>query len=146
MIENKQLNLQFLTNLPILKTVEKLWGKEIWVVNSENYCMKYMELKPNYQCSLHMHPIKTETFIVQSGEMEVEIMVGEAEGEAKTANSATPMVSGGLLKVMPGVPITLPAGVWHRFRNKTNDVCGFLEISTHHSDDDVVRMEDSRRC
>lgn len=133
MIENKQLNLQFEANLPVSQIVEKLWGQEIWVINTDNYCLKFMELKPQYHCSLHKHPIKTETFIVQQGEMLVEWQLPGEEGFS-------------FWMMKPGDALTLPAGTWHVFSNQsTSELCQFIEISTHHEDGDVVRRKESGR-
>lgn len=129
-VDSKGLNLLHQTVLPILQVVEKVWGKEFWVLNTPNYCMKVMNLLPQKRCSLHRHLVKTETFIVQSGWMEVETkqdIVSPIERRV----------------ALPGEPITIEVGVWHRFSNYSTLPCKFIEISTHHEDDDVQRLEDS---
>ena len=37
---------------------EKGWGRELWIVNSELYCSKIMELTKDKKCSIHYHKIK----------------------------------------------------------------------------------------
>lgn len=109
-----------------MQKVNKLWGHEEWLVNDEEvgYCFKRMTLYPGYQCSLHFHEKKDETFYV---------------------------ISGTLLLSVHGVVHKLSAGNYfrikpyeiHRFWT-TDDVCVFLEASSFHSDEDVTRLEDSR--
>src|SRR5260221_13546997 len=52
--------------------VPKLWGFEYWIVNTDRYCFKLLGLIPGYQCSLHYHQLKDETFVVYSGEIVLE--------------------------------------------------------------------------
>jgi mannose-6-phosphate isomerase-like protein (cupin superfamily) len=52
---------------PMLKVVEKLWGREEWIVNNELYCAKRLIVDPGFSCSLHSHNIKDETFVIQDG-------------------------------------------------------------------------------
>jgi hypothetical protein len=55
---------------PILlqsKIYEKGWGKEIWIVNTPQYCLKYLDFKENGKFSMHFHSIKKETWTIQSG-------------------------------------------------------------------------------
>jgi uncharacterized cupin superfamily protein len=130
MADNNTLNLQFEGCLPKTKVVEKLWGKEIWAINTDNYCLKFMELKPNFYCSRHKHFKKIETFIVQKGEMVVTFH--QYDGDAVT-----------MFRMKPGDQLTLEAGMYHQFSNQTTEVCQFLEVSTHHDDDDVERLSGS---
>lgn len=107
------------------KYVEKLWGSEEWLVNNEIYCAKYLNLKRGAQCSLHYHVKKDETFYVLEGEILLEL--GE-QGEVKLVKDTS-------WRLRPGQV--------HRFKTLT-DTARILEVSTTHSDDDTVRIEDSR--
>jgi len=105
--------------------VEKVWGQEIWMVNDE-YCGKILRVKPGYMCSLHYHPVKRETFYVQAGSVSLERRTNEGifnellfSGESRTIPPYTP----------------------HRFSSYTG--AQIIEISTHHEDEDVVRLEPS---
>ena len=108
-----------------LKYVRKVWGRELWLVNNEQYCAKYLYLDPGFACSLHRHPIKNETFVVLRGSCQLEF-----------ADSRRPM----------GVYDSqrIAAGTWHRFSNPGNQLCIILEVSTHHDDLDVERKEESK--
>lgn len=110
--------------------VEKLWGKERWVVNEPEYCMKVLTIEPGFQSSLHYHRIKKETFIVHYGTLRVE-----------TVNRSGVVVSE-VLKA--GMSKTIKPGKPHRFMSDSETDCVFWEVSTHHDDTDVVRIEPSR--
>jgi mannose-6-phosphate isomerase-like protein (cupin superfamily) len=110
----------------VINIVEKIWGVEHWIVN-DIYCAKILEITPGYQCSFHYHPQKRETFHVLEGVVRLEqrdirwIPFDEflEPGETRTIEPKTP----------------------HRFSSK--DGAKILEISSHHSDSDVVRLAES---
>ena len=102
---------------------KKVWGEELWIANNELYCGKILRINKGYRCSYHSHPIKDETFYVLKGEVLMRF-----EGNEFT------MKSGDSLRVFPGQ--------YHSFAGLTDSE--ILEISTSHSDNDVVRMDESR--
>lgn len=121
-----------MTNLTVFKDypqVEKLWGTEIWLTNTPLYCAKLLHLQPEYKCSLHYHPIKTETFIILEGEVGVEY------GQDSTCLVTT--------RYSPGDKIDIPPTHPHRFYALDNNPALILEVSTQHSDTDVVRLQES---
>jgi len=105
-----------------MEIVEKVWGNEVWVVNNELYCFKRLTLKKNYQCSLHCHKIKDETFIIEEGEVTMEC-----------DDKNITMRSGDKIRIKPNE--------YHRFTGITDSV--ILEISTTHSDEDSYRKTES---
>lgn len=112
--------------------VQKLWGQEDWVVNNEFYCGKVLYLRPGFQCSLHYHPVKNESFMVIQGKVGVEVRDGElAEMVILDAKSQD--------------VLDIPAGVAHRFWAIGEEAL-LVEFSTPHSDEDVVRLEESKLC
>lgn len=110
--------------------VSKAWGTEIWLTNRDEYCAKLMVLNGGFQCSLHRHLKKTETFFILQGLVEVQIGI-DGHKELKG----------------PGDPIHIPVGTWHRFGDPStsdfSDVPVMLEVSSHHDDEDVERLEPS---
>lgn len=119
-------------NLDGFKTVDKVWGQEIWLVNNERYCAKLLHINAGWQCSLHMHPVKKETFIVLDGGIGLQL---------------GPTVDCGIqpqIHMVAGESHTLEPGTYHRFWSYTDQPAVILEISSTHSDDDVVRLEESR--
>jgi mannose-6-phosphate isomerase-like protein (cupin superfamily) len=104
---------------------QKDWGEEVWLANIPNYCAKLLFLNKGMQCSFHMHPEKIETFFILSGDA----LITLGNNKIKTYKS-------------PGDSVHLPAQTLHRFAAPFTDVV-ILEVSTTHSDDDVVRLEPS---
>lgn len=108
-----------------MKEVKKDWGKEIWIVNNELYCGKILVLNAGWTCSYHYHPIKTETFYCLHGQFILNV-----DGVETGIDSSSE-------------PITITAGTPHSFRSRIG--ARILEISTRHSDEDVVRIKNSER-
>jgi mannose-6-phosphate isomerase-like protein (cupin superfamily) len=104
---------------------QKVWGSELWIVNTDEYCGKRLMLRKGMQCSLHYHKIKDETFFVQSGLVRFE-------------------KDGNILILGPGDSIHVPARSLHRFGGVENSE--IFEFSTHHVELDVYRIELSRPC
>lgn len=102
-----------------LKTVKKKWGGEFLVANRE-YCGKILELKKGFQCSLHLHKVKSETFLVLTGKVKFEL------GKKSV-----------ILKPMDIVDV--PVNTLHRFSGLKNSV--IVEFSSHHEDEDSYRVE-----
>jgi mannose-6-phosphate isomerase-like protein (cupin superfamily) len=102
--------------------VTKDWGYEHVLVNEPEYCLKILRILPKKKCSLHYHDTKKETFFVRDGFMRLE-----------HGNSDE------LLK--PGEQRTIMPKTTHRFSSILGAT--ILEVSTHHSDADVVRIEPS---
>lgn len=105
------------------KRVTKVWGHEEYTADEPEYCGKLLVIKPGWQCSLHMHPIKKETFFVLSGMVILEFGSAQVGG-----------IRGDRFTILPGTK--------HRFGSVGGAV--LLETSTHHEDDDVVRFESSQ--
>jgi len=106
------------------KKVKKDWGHEEYTADEPEYCGKLLVIDPDWQCSLHMHPVKKETFFVLTGMVVLEL--GSAQVGA---------IKGDRFTVLPGTK--------HRFGSIGGAT--LIETSTHHEDDDVVRFEPSRR-
>lgn len=110
--------------------VTKLWGNEHWIVNNDKYCFKVLTLFPGFQCSLHYHKKKDETFIVYDGEILLE------QRDVRGYPVEELLVAGQQRHIEPKTP--------HRFQAR-NRMATVFEISTHHDDSDVVRIEESKK-
>ena len=104
--------------------VEKKWGHEVWIVNNEYYCAKLLHLCRGATSSLHYHPKKRETFYMIEG---IAVLVVENKSYLLSPYSR---------------PKTIECQDKHSFRGVTD--CIILEVSTSHSDEDVVRLTESR--
>jgi D-lyxose ketol-isomerase len=112
--------------------VSKAWGIEEVLVNNELYCAKFLYIRQGFQCSLHYHDYKTESFIGFDGLTCVEYYPNNGPK---------------LLTVLSGTRrdrLDLPPHTPHRFWSLKGDSV-ILEISSHHSDEDVTRLELSRQ-
>ena len=105
------------------KEVDKLWGEEIWLVNDE-YCGKLLILNPGIVCSYHCHNTKKETFYCLEGHACLTI-----EG-----------------KDYMMTPFARPKTIQPREKHSFHSLRGatLLEISTHHDEEDVVRITESQ--
>jgi quercetin dioxygenase-like cupin family protein len=99
---------------------DKVWGYEIEVVNTVDYCGKILHLNKGYRCSLHCHKIKDETFLVNFGKVKLEV-----------GDEVIIMEKGDSRRIMPGV--------LHRFSGLEDSE--IIEFSTHHRDSDSYREE-----
>jgi len=108
------------------KIVEKVWGRELWIVNTDRYCGKILEVKTGYRCSMHYHKKKDETFHIASGKILMEV-----DGKPRI------MEAGDTQRIMPGVK--------HRFTGLAedceDDYSEIYEFSTHHEESDSYREE-----
>lgn len=121
-----------LANITAQEVVPKLWGKEFWVVANEEYCMKFLRVDPGYQCSIHAHAEKDETFVVYSGILRLNIHYGNGEWRES-------------LDLCPGERYRIHPETFHSFRSGNDEVAWIMEVSTCHSDDDVTRLQSSRK-
>jgi len=114
-----------------------LWGSEDWLVNNELYCAKCLNVWKGYMSSLHYHKEKDETFIIIKGEVLLEVGGPCQLGLEKLY----PLKKNIKLKVGDGY--RLEPHTVHRFRAISKNAV-ILEVSTHHSDDDSVKIKVAR--
>lgn len=112
------------------KHIAKAWGTEIVLDNNPAYCAKFLVISPGFTCSLHRHDIKRETFHVVEGRVGIEFGSDPSflRTEAKDVGDA----------------LHVPPGLFHRFWSMTPERAILLEVSSHHDDLDVERLEESR--
>lgn len=103
----------------------KSWGSEREIVNNDLYCGKRMEIRKGHYSSVHYHKMKSETFYVFRGKLQLEVWRGDA-------------TSLELMVLSSGDCYDVPSWVVHRFYGLTD--CEFFEFSTPHSDRDVYRI------
>ncbi|NDD55502.1 cupin domain-containing protein [bacterium] len=111
------------------KIVDKVWGHEEWIVNNAKYCGKKMVFKACFQCSMHHHKIKEETFYVQQGRLVLET-------ETNGAYDIRLMTPGDIAHIKP---LT-----WHRLTALDN--AEVFEFSTFHMEEDSYRRTESGRA
>jgi mannose-6-phosphate isomerase-like protein (cupin superfamily) len=106
-----------------MKRVEKPWGWEIWWSITDHYAAKILHIHANHKLSRQYHNLKEETFMVKSGEMELEI-------------GNPPNI---ILTMKDGDVFHCPPKTVHRMVAKTD--VEVIEVSTPELSD-VVRISD----
>lgn len=115
------------------KTVLKKWGYELWIENNDQYCGKHLHVLPDKWCSVHYHKNKKETFYIISGELKLQY-----DSHFIRSFWEKNMVKEIVLK--KGESFTLEPLIAHRFTSNNNYPCDFIEVSTHHDDNDSYRI------
>jgi mannose-6-phosphate isomerase len=109
-----------------MRRVEKPWGYEIIWAETERYVGKLLHIASGQRLSRQYHERKDETFLVQSGTMELEI------GEPPTHRT---------MRLAKGESFHCAPRTVHRMIASLGDV-DVIEVSTPELDD-VVRLEDA---
>lgn len=108
---NVTLNQNFATEYSHHYGVNKFFkvGTTLITVVNREYAKKILVQLPGQSHPLHMHKLKEETFLVISGNLDIEL-------------------DGSPYSLRPGEQITVMPGVWHQFKSENG--CVFEEIST----------------
>jgi mannose-6-phosphate isomerase-like protein (cupin superfamily) len=120
----------------MINTVIKKWGYELWIENNNLYCGKHLHVLPGKLCSVHYHKNKKETFYVIGGELHLQCSTILTEDNWKSGRWIN-------IFLKKGQSFTINPMTAHRFTANTNEPCDFIEISTHHDDDDSYRIIES---
>ena len=140
----------------MINKIKKVWGSEDWLVLNEKYCAKFLNLNHKYQCSVHYHARKDETFYVLAGEVELyvvellpyyqiypltndDITTYYKEIQKRKKEILTSMVK---VRLTTGQQYRLKPFTAHRFTSITSG-SKILEISTTHYEEDSYRLTES---
>jgi mannose-6-phosphate isomerase-like protein (cupin superfamily) len=104
----------------------KGWGREIWIANNSLYCGKILEIRKGRKCSLHFHKLKTESFYLRSGRLQVRIK----ESADSTVIDEFEMTAGQCMDVPPGLVHQMEA----------LEDAELFEFSTQHFNSDSHRL------
>lgn len=118
--------------------VNKLWGYEIWIENNHLYCGKHIHIVPHRTCSVHYHKNKKETFYVINGSLLIE--TSTVLDKSSWLNNSNIKVT----RLDKGQSYTIDTYIAHRFKSALDYPCDFIEISTHHDDNDSYRIIESK--
>ncbi len=108
-----------------MKIVEKPWGRELWVAQSDEYVMKIIEIRAGTRPSLQYHRIKHEHIYIDQGLVRFEL---EQPDGTMSVQECGP---GEVIEVIPG----------RKHRVSAIQDTRLLEVSTPQLDD-VIRVED----
>lgn len=110
----------------------KTWGENLPVTPADQPAVAVARIKAGFASSVHKHPLRSNLFLVLSGQLQVFV-----HGEAPPTGAGCPAT------VDLGVDqqLTVPAGVWHQFWALTDVV--LLEVyspAVTDPDSDIVRL------
>jgi quercetin dioxygenase-like cupin family protein len=108
------------------KRIDKAWGYELWIHNTEAYCGKLLVFNKESQFSMHYHLLKEETWYISKGKFIYQWI------DTDTAEYNT-------VEIMEGDVIHLKQGQPHRLKALTDGATVF-EVSTQHFDEDSYRI------
>lgn len=106
--------------------VDKGWGYEEILINTNLYCAKILHLNMGKMMSWHYHNIKDETFYVENGLVKLYYSNLDEISEAN------------VIMLRPGDIFNVPTGVRHRLVALENS--RVFEFSTQHFDEDSIRL------
>jgi len=121
--------------------VPKGWGWERWMLNDPqvNYCMKEIFIAAGKRGSFHMHLTKFETMYVLSGNVQLVYMAEPYGTHAEQMPCESPSEIQCKQEVLSvGDSIRFKPKVGHRFIAIRDTI--IIEVSTYHSEKDVVRF------
>ena len=107
--------------------IGKGWGYELWIVNNSAYCGKILWFEKGKKCSWHFHKLKTETFFVRSGKLEV------------TYSANDSIIDANKVVLLAGDSFEVAVGLRHQM--KALEETELFEFSTQHFDSDSYRLE-----
>jgi len=105
--------------------IEKGWGHELIIHNSDKYCGKILVFKKDCEFSMHYHLLKQETWSVDKGSF-VYRSIETTKGELRE----TLLKVGDVVTQLPGQP--------HQLRALEDGE--IFEVSTQHFDTDSYRI------
>ena len=111
-----------------MKIIPKVWGWEVVFVSNELYSCKLMVIKGGYQCSIHYHKLKTETFVLLTGEVVLEKFPSYQE-------ELYPFSSN---KMEQFITHNIPSSMKHRFQGRSK-YSVVLEVATQDLPGDSYR-------
>ena len=103
----------------------KGWGQEVWIINSPDYCMKFLEFKAGCKGSMHFHVSKHETWYIQKGKLRLSTINTETAEKSEVILTEGDVVD---------IPKLNPHQV-HALEDTT-----IIEVSTQHFEDDSYRV------
>jgi mannose-6-phosphate isomerase len=111
-----------------MNIVEKPWGREIWIAQTDRYALKIIEVNKGHRSSLQYHVQKHEHIYVDRGLLQVEWEAPAGRMETLTLGA------GEVIENLPG----------RKHRVTALEDTRLIEVSTPELDD-VVRVEDDYR-
>ena len=106
--------------------VNKGWGYEEILTNTEKYCSKILHMNKGKMFSWHYHEIKDETFYVENGKIK---LIYSYDDDMLNAEETV---------LNPGDVFHVTTGLRHRIVGLENS--RIFEFSTQHFEEDSIRL------
>ncbi len=125
----------------------KGWGHEDWIVNKKEYCGKLLFFEKGKRCSLHFHKLKDETFYLESGKLQVDLIEDNWDFfHPRRQNHMNYLEKLGLdykkwvrsIILNPGESLYIPVGMIHQII--ALEESRLFEFSTQHFENDSYRL------
>lgn len=107
------------------KVVQKVWGREVWIINLPYYCGKILEVKKGHHTSMHFHGVKHETMFCVEGEFRIYFIDGNGDVVERNLSQGDSIV----------IPPMLPHSI-----HGVGEFNVLFEFSTEHRDEDSIRV------
>ena len=106
-------------------TVERPWGAYTILTESEMYKVKRLRIDPGQKMSLQMHEMRSEHWVVVTGEV---VVTRDDKSQTLKANEG----------------VTIPIGTVHRIENQGTDPAELVEVQlgNYLGEDDIIRFHD----
>lgn len=112
---------------PLFRSI-KGWGREDWMLNNPNLCMKILTVEFKKSCSLHYHMKKEEIFFIVKGSIVFD-WIDVNTGELHT------------ITLFAGDSVYIPVGMPHRFLGADEGGSIFVGCSNHHGASDSYKVK-----
>jgi mannose-6-phosphate isomerase-like protein (cupin superfamily) len=110
----------------MMQIVEKLWGYENVIVNTDLYCGKIIHINKGHMGSFHYHAVKDETFYLQSGNVKLKYSDSDDYENSRE------------ITLLPGDAFRIYPGLRHQIIGlQDSDI---IEFSTHDKNEDSYRV------
>lgn len=135
----------------MIQFVSKVWGYEHRIANfqQEGYCGKILHVMPGWQCSIHFHAHKHETFFVTKGQLFVELWDVPLHLRDAALEDPTILAPQGRMHelapalLQPGHRLVLKPFTAHRFKSGVEGPAEFIEFSSFDEPSDSYRVVES---
>lgn len=105
--------------------VEKVWGSELWIINTAWYCGKMLTVGKDHHTSMHFHAEKHETMFCVEGQFRIDFIDTKGRVVSRTLNQSDSIV----------IPPLTPHSI-----HGVMDFNVMFEFSTEHRDSDSIRV------
>jgi oxalate decarboxylase/phosphoglucose isomerase-like protein (cupin superfamily) len=105
--------------------VEKVWGTELWIVNTPMYCGKMLMVNQGHHTSMHFHAEKHETMFCCEGSFRIDFIDSKGDVVSRDLQQADSIV----------IPQNTPHSI-----HGTGQFNVLFEFSTQHFDHDSIRV------